>query len=292
MDSWLVVASTTWMRTIHPQGPSDLPEPFSLGQTITWPMRCQVTPPNMSTDTVYDNMDLAAKSRGKDKRLMSQVNAALAYATPSTPARARANRRADRQQQQQPVSSSTYNTAYRVPYQDIDYTPAYNPDRYDRFNLRTRQRAARVYTPGSLASKATYRLDSYVDPIDVFYTPATVYKMRERVRDAQEKLDLHRQMLDRYLEVDLGPGDDVAARIARKQKDLEARQPEIEKYTCDIQPVKLLIPKEPPFRIFIPKDSGGKGGPGGGSGGQTSALRQRLRKVLCKSHNDPTYYKD
>ncbi|XP_064599503.1 uncharacterized protein LOC135466035 isoform X7 [Liolophura sinensis] len=277
MDSWLVVASTTWMRTIHPQGPSDLPEPFSLGQTITWPMRCQVTPPNMSTDTVYDNMDLAAKSRGKDKRLMSQVNAAL----------------------------------------DIDYTPAYNPDRYDRFNLRTRQRAARVYTPGSLASKATpkpsgaksirqpegyskpknllswqYRLDSYVDPIDVFYTPATVYKMRERVRDAQEKLDLHRQMLDRYLEVDLGPGDDVAARIARKQKDLEARQPEIEKYTCDIQPVKLLIPKEPPFRIFIPKDSGGKGGPGGGSGGQTSALRQRLRKVLCKSHNDPTYYKD
>ncbi|XP_064599498.1 uncharacterized protein LOC135466035 isoform X2 [Liolophura sinensis] len=77
MDSWLVVASTTWMRTIHPQGPSDLPEPFSLGQTITWPMRCQVTPPNMSTDTVYDNMDLAAKSRGKDKRLMSQVNAAL-----------------------------------------------------------------------------------------------------------------------------------------------------------------------------------------------------------------------
>lgn len=60
----------------------------------------------------------------------------------------------------------------------------------------------------------------------MFYTPATVYKMRERVRDAQEKLDLHRQMLDRYLEVDLGPGDDVAARIARKQKDLEARQPE------------------------------------------------------------------
>lgn len=32
---------------------------------------------NMSTDTVYDNLDLAAKSRGKDKRLMSQVNAAL-----------------------------------------------------------------------------------------------------------------------------------------------------------------------------------------------------------------------
>ncbi|XP_064599500.1 uncharacterized protein LOC135466035 isoform X4 [Liolophura sinensis] len=130
MDSWLVVASTTWMRTIHPQGPSDLPEPFSLGQTITWPMRCQVTPPNMSTDTVYDNMDLAAKSRGKDKRLMSQVNAALAYATPSTPARARANRRADRQQQQQPVSSSTYNTAYRVPYQ-VPYLYV-SPDRYYR----------------------------------------------------------------------------------------------------------------------------------------------------------------
>jgi hypothetical protein len=61
-------------------------------------------------------------------------------------------------------------------------------------------------------------------PSDLLYQPSSFIRIREQVRDAQERMDRHRQLLDRYLP----EGDDMgdpASRILRKMADMERRDP-------------------------------------------------------------------
>jgi hypothetical protein len=61
-------------------------------------------------------------------------------------------------------------------------------------------------------------------PSDLLYQPSSFIRIREQVRDAQERMDRHRQLLDRYLP----EGDDVgdpASRILRRMADMERRDP-------------------------------------------------------------------
>ncbi len=51
--------------------------------------------------------------------------------------------------------------------------------------------------------------------------------MRVQVRDAHDKLDRHRQLLDRYL-TDSGPTYDVQGSVQRKMEELERRDPYVD----------------------------------------------------------------
>ncbi|XP_059147716.1 uncharacterized protein LOC131935367 isoform X3 [Physella acuta] len=47
-----------------------------------------------------------------------------------------------------------------------------------------------------------YRVESRLSPDDIIYEPSSFIRMRERVKDVQEKMDRQRQLLDRYLDSD------------------------------------------------------------------------------------------
>ncbi|XP_067651106.1 uncharacterized protein [Haliotis asinina] len=72
--------------------------------------------------------------------------------------------------------------------------------------------------------RALYRLDSRMDPADLIYKPGSFSRMREQVREAHDKMDRHRQMLDRYL-TESGQPRDIQGSVQRKMEELERRDP-------------------------------------------------------------------
>merc|ERR1711964_879429 len=112
-------------------------------------------------------------------------------------------------------------------------------------------------TPVNLMSWQ-YRLDSRLEPEDLLSKPSSYGSMRDQVRGVQDKLDRHRQLMDRHSDrpgADHGHGDSHAA-----GGGLSAGRTTEE------------------------------GGAGGDGLGKVSPLRRKLRKVICKSRHDPSYY--
>ena len=70
-----------------------------------------------------------------------------------------------------------------------------------------------------------YRLDAKMAPSDLLYQPSCFIRIREQLRDAQERMDRHRQMLDRYLPEGGADTGDVVSSIRRKMADMERRDP-------------------------------------------------------------------
>ena len=62
-------------------------------------------------------------------------------------------------------------------------------------------------------------------PGDLLYQPSSFSRIREQVRDAQDRMDRHRQMLDRYLPEEGAEASDPAAGILRKMAEMERRDP-------------------------------------------------------------------
>lgn len=107
-------------------------------------------------------------------------------------------------------------------------------------------------------TSSSYRLESRVEPDDLIHKPSTYGKMRDQVRGVQDKLDRHRQLLDRHADrvvADTGYGDSYAAGGH--------------------------------FSAGRTTEEGGADGTG-----KVSPLRKKLRKVICKSRHDPSYYDD
>ncbi|KAK6186412.1 hypothetical protein SNE40_008452 [Patella caerulea] len=104
-----------------------------------------------------------------------------------------------------------------------------------------------------------YRLDSRVPPEEVLYRPTTFNRMRERLHEAQDKMDRHRQLLDRYIP-DEGTTESIESRVNRKLSELETRdasgggQSSVGSYT--------------PFDYYGP------------NGPPISETRRRIRRVL------------
>ncbi|XP_025114831.1 uncharacterized protein LOC112576527 isoform X3 [Pomacea canaliculata] len=67
-----------------------------------------------------------------------------------------------------------------------------------------------------------YRVESRIPPNDLLYQPSSFIRIREQVRNAQERMDRHRQLLDRYLPDSEDTGD-IAAKVLRKTSELEKR---------------------------------------------------------------------
>ncbi|XP_055955976.1 uncharacterized protein LOC126816438 isoform X7 [Patella vulgata] len=97
-----------------------------------------------------------------------------------------------------------------------------------------------------------YRLDSRVPPEEVLYRPTTFNRMRERLHEAQDKMDRHRQLLDRYIP-DEGTTESIESRVNRKLSELETRD------------------------AFFRSGGGQSSGP---NGPPISETRRRIRRVL------------
>ena len=63
-----------------------------------------------------------------------------------------------------------------------------------------------------------------MNPKDVIYEPASFGRIRASVADARDKMDKHRQLLDRYLPEE-GDTYDAKARVLRKAAEMERRNP-------------------------------------------------------------------
>ncbi|XP_041375140.1 uncharacterized protein LOC121388010 isoform X2 [Gigantopelta aegis] len=106
-----------------------------------------------------------------------------------------------------------------------------------------------------------YRLESRVNPTEVMYRPGVYNRMREQVRDAHEKLDRHRQLLDRYMNETGEAGFHRYQRAAEMDESSQSRGRSSSAPPAPSQPVM-------------------------------SELRRRLRKTICKSKRDPNYYRE
>ncbi|CAL1541952.1 unnamed protein product [Lymnaea stagnalis] len=104
-----------------------------------------------------------------------------------------------------------------------------------------------------------YRVESRLSPDDIIYEPSSFIRMRERVKDVQEKMDRQRQLLDRYLNSDFkiapSPSQNVEGRSSVK----------------------------------IPAYYAAGGDP---DNRPVSDLRRRLRRTLAKTKNSPDYFKE
>ncbi|XP_076449656.1 uncharacterized protein LOC143286029 isoform X3 [Babylonia areolata] len=88
-----------------------------------------------------------------------------------------------------------------------------------------------------------YRLDAIMRPSDLLYQPTSSFgRIRRQVRAAQEGMDRHRQLLDRYLPEEGAESTDAAARVLRKMAEMERRDPVTDVGAAERQRSTVKIP--------------------------------------------------
>lgn len=71
-----------------------------------------------------------------------------------------------------------------------------------------------------------HRLESRVAPSDLLFTPKVYANVRSQLRDVQEKMDRHRQLMDRYLDAEsLTPETDIKTKVLAMYSEMEERDP-------------------------------------------------------------------
>lgn len=71
-----------------------------------------------------------------------------------------------------------------------------------------------------------HRLESRVAPSDLLLTPKVYANVRSKLRDVQEKMDRHRQLMDRYLDAEsLAPDTDIKTKVLAMYSEMEERDP-------------------------------------------------------------------
>ncbi|XP_025114845.1 uncharacterized protein LOC112576527 isoform X13 [Pomacea canaliculata] len=175
----------------------------------------------LSDALLDEGYDTARRSRGRDQQLLREATNAIvnlthvcpafpqvsseSYATPQTSV---ASRR---------VARGRVIRAASVPPRSAP--PAYSEPRLtERKAIRTEEGFSK---PKNILSWQ-YRVESRIPPNDLLYQPSSFIRIREQVRNAQERMDRHRQLLDRYLPDSEDTGD-IAAKVLRKTSELEKR---------------------------------------------------------------------
>ncbi|XP_035828887.1 uncharacterized protein LOC101852657 isoform X3 [Aplysia californica] len=103
-----------------------------------------------------------------------------------------------------------------------------------------------------------YRVESRLSPDDLIYQPSSYIRLREQVRDVQEKMDRQRQLLDRYLDT-----DNMSTSTYRKSEGGSS--------------------------VKIPAYYAAGGDP---DNRPVSDLRRKLRRTIAKAKNNPDYYRE
>ncbi|XP_070198729.1 uncharacterized protein [Littorina saxatilis] len=120
-----------------------------------------------------------------------------------------------------------------------------------------------------------YRLDSMINPKDVLYEPASFGRIRSQVRNAQERMDRHRQMIDRYLPEEGEDSTSAKDRVLRKMADMEKHDPVIGGGVDTRRPT-----------VTIPNYYACGGDP---SNPPMSDLRRRIRRTLNKTRHSSVF---
>jgi len=151
--------------------------------------------------------DTARKSHNKDAALLREATAAVVNSeTYSDPRAVVASRRAAR--------GHTY---YHEPPRYIPPPPQQPQQQPPRTNYPSRRlekehvgrrggKAIRdedgQFTKPKNLLSWKYRLEARTTPGDYFQTPRTFANMRDQIRHVRDKMDRHRQLMDRYLDTD------------------------------------------------------------------------------------------
>lgn len=71
-----------------------------------------------------------------------------------------------------------------------------------------------------------HRLESRIAPKDLLFTPKVYANVRSQLRDVQEKMDRHRQLMDRYLDADsISTDTDIKTKVLAMYSEMEERDP-------------------------------------------------------------------
>jgi len=211
-----------------------------------------------SNAVLEDTYDQAYKSRVRDAELMRNANSTIESAMASGNDQASAGDLG--------VRESVW-TPTRYAY-SLD-TQAYLGDLLSIYagrqpSLPSRKPDGVYYRPivptaGLQASlPPVYRVDSRISPDDIIYEPASYSRLRDQVRDVKGKMDVEKQLLDRYL------GNDPSS-LRNKAVEGSVNIPDY--YACGGDPRNQPV----------------------------SELRRKLRRMVCagkttKKYN-PNYYK-
>jgi len=139
----------------------------------------------MSSAAMEDNYDITNRSRQRDRDVLAAANRAIVDTeVHSTPRGAVAALRVTRGHSTPPPATKFSRTEHEntcaKPYWDVEG----------------------VKKPNIMSWK--YRLDTYANPDDLIIAPRSLGQVRSQLKDAHEKLDRHRQLMDRYLLSDQG----------------------------------------------------------------------------------------
>ncbi|KAK3765136.1 hypothetical protein RRG08_027776 [Elysia crispata] len=87
-----------------------------------------------------------------------------------------------------------------------------------------------------------HRLESRLNPSDIIYEPSSLIRMRQQVKDVQEKMDRQRQLLDRYLDKDLPPT--ITSRAYENHMGMSSCMP------CVLRRYSRLVSVSPEPRLY------------------------------------------
>uniref|UniRef100_A0A0B7ADU4 Uncharacterized protein n=1 Tax=Arion vulgaris TaxID=1028688 RepID=A0A0B7ADU4_9EUPU len=165
----------------------------------------------LSSAVLQDTYEAAQSSRGKDHALLRNLNAAIVsteqHVNPRVAAVSRRVRAStapptsrplpgQQVQQQQYIQEGIQ---YRTPSASVLY--AGRPS-LPKPTVKPGARVVEGYTKPKNVLSWEYRVQSRLSPDDLIYEPARFIRMREQVKDIQEKMNRQRQLLDRYLDSD------------------------------------------------------------------------------------------
>uniref|UniRef100_A0A8W8KBE5 Uncharacterized protein n=1 Tax=Magallana gigas TaxID=29159 RepID=A0A8W8KBE5_MAGGI len=258
----------------------------------------------LTSHFVDDAYDLASSSHKRDEEVLKHASQAIVdtelYHNPRA---AVASRRA-RSQPPQPlqVTQSVYRARASVPPRGASPPPRSYVRRANREYL---SRGTYDDTDGLVKKPKNdilswkHRLESRVAPSDLLFTPKVYANVRSKLRDVQEKMDRHRQLMDRYLDAEsLAPDTDIKTKVLAMYSEMEERDPLGTFSTAttrssapvtessSMPSVRARTPAPSTYRyIRLPtksKDDDYK---------PMSDVRRRVRRVICKNRKDPLYFK-
>jgi len=152
----------------------------------------------------------------------------------------------------------------------------------------TRTRHVVTSSHGRHPLAAQRKIEALLD-YDLPDTTNSLNFMKSRLRDVKDGMSCQRQMIDRYLPLDLGPSEEVDGVVNRKYWELAERIPYLEPGT--------RVPLSVYQNSYVDNGYGGRrvrsqsvGAIGHESNRPVSDLRGRIRKLICKTKNDPSYY--
>jgi len=223
-----------------------------------------------------DMEEAARKSKRQDAAAINRINSVLTKSQPDRACRAHSH---------PPGHTASVS-------EDCTAEHDYSVGRANRHRLQLNHKR-NPYMPVQEPNRATIsqqrkNIESRLDHLLDFEMPSADYfnQMRGKLRNVNEKMLGHKLMLDRYSGIELTPGKSVNEGVEDKYHQLVERMPELENYK--FRPQKTTDEK---LYYDSPRTTAGYSGSLVPQGPEVSELRGRIRRLVCRSKNNPHYYR-